>query len=158
MTTQNNSIIARTRNESFIYHGNRLLIVALSVAGLLVENRQISNLLFSISIVLWLWISELEIIENKIFSKASFLMFTVAILVIIAYLSLGVIFSAIDVLLPAKPLAIIFSIIASIAVASLLYRAIHWLMINNPVKNIGKEHKAMHRHFMVDHKYKDGVL
>jgi cytochrome bd-type quinol oxidase subunit 2 len=130
------------------------------VAGLLlsVEDRQVSNLLFSISIILWLWLSELEVIERKLFSKANkiLLILAVALLIVMAYASLGVFFSAINEWLP-DPLAWIFSIVAFIAVASLFYNAIHWLAVHNPVGNIGKEPQKIHRHFMVDHKPHKGV-
>jgi hypothetical protein len=63
MATRKNSIFAKSRKGSFIYHGNRFLIATLSVSGLMVDDRQLSNWLFSISIILWLWPTEPGAIE-----------------------------------------------------------------------------------------------
>ena len=143
MTTKDNIIIKGEEKTNFLFHHlNRLIIVALVMI----------DLSFA-SIIIWLWLSEIELFEQKLTRKIrnlnctnikrfSIILLT-AFMVFTFYFTLEVlevleVFVKINQVLPDYEVWIFLAFIFT-AVITLFYNSINWLIINNPVNNIGKE-------------------
>ena len=68
--TSINATASDNEKKNFvIYQGNRLLIAALSFIGLLLDGYQLSDLFFGFSIILWVWLPELDALEEHILKR-----------------------------------------------------------------------------------------
>ena len=54
-----------------IYHGNRLLIATLSFIGLILDGYQLDDLIFGCSVILWIWLPEIDALEKYLLNKGS---------------------------------------------------------------------------------------
>ena len=68
--TSINATTSDNEKKNFvIYQGNRLLIAALSFIGLLLDGYQLADLFFGFSIILWVWLPELDALEEHILNR-----------------------------------------------------------------------------------------
>ncbi len=147
MTNQDNIIdynadIEKENNSFVFYHMNRLLIVALSTIALAFDGYQVPDIFYGVSIVIWLWLPEIELIERKITRKIikQFSIMLLSASIVIAIYMILFTFVQISQLLPYyKPwLMLVIVVTGSIP---LFLKMIIWLATNNPVDNIGNEFK-----------------
>ncbi len=143
MTTQDINIEIENKNNSLVfYHLNRLLIVGLSAIALSLNGYQTPDTYYGASIVIWLWLPEIEVIERKIARtpiKQFSIVFLSCFMVIAIYMGLGAFVEFIQWLTGYK-IWLLLSILI-MGVFSLVYKTIVLLAINNPVHNIGKEYR-----------------
>ncbi len=144
MTTQDNTIKIDNEKRSFVfYHVNRLLIVALSTIALAFDGYQIPDVYYGASIVIWLWLPEIEVLERKM-TRHKIKQFSITLLsafmMIAIYIGLGKIMP----LIQWQPGFAIWLLLCIIGVGSLflLYKTIILLVMNNPIQNIGKAFKS----------------
>jgi hypothetical protein len=144
MATQDNTIdIDNEKNSLVIYHLNRLLIVGLSAIALSLNGYQTPDTYYGASIVIWLWLPEIEVLERKIARtpiKQFSIVFLSCFMVIAIYMLLGNFVEFIQ-WLSGHEVWVLLAILV-MAGFSLVYKTIVLLAINNPVKNIGKEFRT----------------
>jgi TRAP-type C4-dicarboxylate transport system permease small subunit len=152
MTKKNSSTQER------IHHINRFVIVVLIVIGLLIDGYQASGLFILCSSIFWLWLPEIERAEATIFKRKKLshvrhllLLVAIFVFVYIAFRIANSFFFWLINYYPA-PLVWVACVPLVLALVSMAMRSLEWLNSNNPVCNIEKEPKKVHRHFMVDHK------
>ncbi len=155
MTTQDNIIINGEEKTAFLFHHlNRLIIVGLSTIALAFDDYQTPDIFYGISIIIWLWLSEIELFEQqltqkirsldctKLIKQISIILLTVFI-VITFYLTLDAL-EELEVFVQINQALLsydvwIFLVVIFTAAITLFYSPINWLIINNPVDNIRKE-------------------
>lgn len=59
------------RQQQKIHNLNRLLIATLSCAGFAMDGIDSSDVLFTISLLLWVWLPECDVVEGKLFDMLS---------------------------------------------------------------------------------------
>ena len=142
MTTQDNTTLDNKNTLLIIHHLNRFLIVGLSAIALAFDGCQIPDLFYGVSIIIWLWLPEIEIIETKVTKntiKQFSIVFLAASMIIAIYMVIGS-FVKMSQWLPNYEIWLLLSILL-MGVISIFYKTIIWLAINNPVRNIGKEYR-----------------
>ncbi|MEE9362047.1 MAG: hypothetical protein V3U92_05560, partial [Cellulophaga sp.] len=95
------------------------------------------------SIIIWLWLPEIEIIETKVTKntiKQFSIVFLAASMIIAIYMVIGS-FVKMSQWLPNYEIWLLLSILL-MGVISIFYKTIIWLAINNPIRNIGKEYRS----------------
>ena len=135
MTIHNDT---RVRKFSLIYHGNRFLIIGLSILGLVFDGYQTPDIYFGLSIVIWIYLPELEQIEKSVIDNV---LFEVALKVLFFYIMFAamifkyVTFEGSDMsllsewILGSINIWLFFSILIMLVI---MYKLINWLIKKIP--------------------------
>ena len=55
-----------------LHNTNRIIIATLTIVGLLMDGYQLSDLIFGLSVIIWLWLPECDQLEEITLNKFSF--------------------------------------------------------------------------------------
>lgn len=55
-----------------LHNTNRIIIATLTALGLLMDGYQLSDLFFAVSVVIWIWLPECDLLEEALIDKFSF--------------------------------------------------------------------------------------
>ncbi len=138
MTMKDNTIQALESENNFFVHLNRLLIVSILAYTLLLDDYQTSDKYFGLLTVIWLWESELRTIEIRIAGRHPIKQFFVAFITASVIVSIYIVFVKISPWLFSYEVWFLLAFVLAVVVP-IFFKTIHWLVINSPVYNIGKE-------------------
>lgn len=138
MTMKDNTIQALESENNFFAHLNRLLIVSILAYTLLLDDYQTSDKYFGLLTVIWLWENELRAIEIRIAGRHPIKQLFVAFITASVIVSIYIVFVKISPWFFSYEIWFLLAFVLAVVVP-IFFKTIHWLVINSPVHNIGKE-------------------